>query len=103
MLKEDLIIQDKFISLMIVMKITILILKSQPRFRTPYIHIQWIHSITLIANYDKRIQSIDYIDTYTYGTRKDIIQKNNEVKIQQFNKTIQKWSTLINLMLQEKT
>ena len=32
------------------------------------------------TNNDKRIQSIDSIKTYTYGTRKDLAYKKKEIK-----------------------
>ena len=32
------------------------------------------------ANDDKRIQSCNSIETYTYGTNKEILQKKEEIK-----------------------
>ena len=36
--------------------------------------------IVLSPNDDKRIQSIDSIETYTHGTSKDLVCKKNEIK-----------------------
>ena len=35
---------------------------------------------TLSANDHKRLQSIDSIETYTYGTREDLVCKKEEIK-----------------------
>ena len=34
-----------------------------------------INKIALTSNYDKRMQSIDSIETYTYGTCKDLVSE----------------------------
>ena len=36
--------------------------------------------IALSSNDDKRLQSIDSIETYTYGTRKYLVRKKEEIK-----------------------
>ena len=36
--------------------------------------------IVLSPNDDKRIQSIDSIETYAHGTSKDLVCKKNEIK-----------------------
>ena len=35
---------------------------------------------TLSSNNDKRMQSIDSIETYTYGTNKDLVSEKEEIK-----------------------
>ena len=39
-----------------------------------------INKIALGPNDDKRIQSIDLIETYAYGTSKDLISEKKEIK-----------------------
>ena len=39
-----------------------------------------INKITLNSNYDKSMQSIDSIETYAYGTSKDLISEKEEIK-----------------------
>ena len=39
-----------------------------------------INKITLISNDDKRMQSIDSIETYAYGTRKHLVSEKEEIK-----------------------
>ena len=55
------------------------------------------------ANNDKRIQSIDHIETetYAYGSSKDITCKNGEMGCKNIIKQYKNWLTL--MMLQEKT
>ena len=36
--------------------------------------------IALSSNDDKRLQSIDSIETYAYGTGKDLVNENEEIK-----------------------
>ena len=55
----------------------------------------------LSANNDKRIQSIDHIETYAYGSSKDITCKNGEMGCKNIIKQYKNWLTL--MMLQEKT
>ena len=59
-----------------------LILKSQQRFRSEKYNVftEEVNKIALIANDDKRIQSIDSTETYAYQTNKKIIQKKEESK-----------------------
>ena len=47
------------------------------------------------------MQSIDSIGTYAYGMNKDLVRKEEEIKCNNINKTIQKCLTLI--ILQKKT
>ena len=39
-----------------------------------------INKIALRSNDDKRIESIDLIETYAYGTSKDLVSKKEEIK-----------------------
>ena len=52
-------------------------LKPQQKFRTEKQHgfIEKVKKIALLANEDKRIQSIDSIETYAYGTSKILVYK----------------------------
>ena len=36
--------------------------------------------IKRMMNYDKRMQSIDSIDTYAYGTTKDLVSEKEDIK-----------------------
>ena len=51
-----------------------------------------LNKIALSSNYDKRMQSNDSIETYAYGTNKDLVSEREE-KMQEYNKTIH---TIIN-------
>ena len=59
-----------------------LILKSQQRFRSEKYNVftEEVNKIALIANDDKRIQSIDSTETYAYQINEKIIQKKEESK-----------------------
>ena len=39
-----------------------------------------INKIALRSNHDKRMQSVDSIETYAYGACKDLISKKEEIK-----------------------
>ena len=54
-----------------------IILREQKRFRSEgySVFIEVINKITLSSNDDKRMQSIDLIETYAYGTSKNLIWK----------------------------
>ena len=68
-------------------------MRLQQRFRSKkYVFTEKVNRIALGAD-NKRIQSIDCIETYTYGTSKDIICKHEEIKhkrniIKQYKKWI---------------
>ena len=51
--------------------------KTQQRFKSERHNVftEEINTISLISNDDKRMQSIDTIETYAYGMSKDIICK----------------------------
>ena len=59
-----------------------LTLKTQQRFRSEKhkVFTEEINKIALISNDDKRIQSIDSIETCTYGMSKDLVCKEEEIK-----------------------
>ena len=54
----------------------------QQRFRSEKRNVftDEVNKVALNAINDKRIWFIDYIQTYAYGTSKDIIQTNEEIK-----------------------
>ena len=60
----------------------LLIAQSQKRSRTKKHNVfpEGVNKILMNANNDKQIQSIDFIETYAYGTSENIIRKNEEVE-----------------------
>ena len=60
-----------------------------------------LNKITLSAKKDKRIESVDLVETYAIGTQKDWIGKKEETKWNNIIKQSEKWLTL--MMLQKKT
>ena len=58
------------------------ILKTQQRFKSlrHNVFTEEINKIALSSNDDKRMQSIDSIETYAYGTSKDLIFKKEKIK-----------------------
>ena len=80
-----------------------LISKSQRRLKIKKQNVftEEINKIALSANDDKRMQLIDSIETYAYGTNKNLMRKKEETK---FNNLIKQYKTLLTLMvLQKKT
>ena len=58
-----------------------LILKTQQRFKSErHFFTEEINQIALSSNYDKTMQSIDSIETYLYGTRKDLVSEKEDIK-----------------------
>ena len=59
-----------------------LILKTQQKFKTEIHNVftEKINKIALSSNDDKRRQSIDSIETYGYGTSKDLVSEKEEIK-----------------------
>ena len=45
-----------------------------------------IIKISLSSNDDKRIQSIDLIETYAYGTNKDLVSEKEDIKYKNITK-----------------
>ena len=60
----------------------ILILKTQQRFKSERhkFFTEEINKIALSSNYDERMQSIDPIGTYAYGTNKDLAGEKEKIK-----------------------
>ena len=58
------------------------ILKIQQKFKSERHNVftEEINKIALSSNDDKRMQSIDLIETYAYGTRKDLVNDKEEIK-----------------------
>ena len=50
-----------------------------------------INKIALSSNDDKRIQSIDLIETYAYGMNKDLVCKKEEIEC---NNTIKQYKNI---------
>ena len=57
-------------------------LKTQQRFKSERhdVFTEEINKIALSSNDDKRMQSIDSIETYAYGMSKDLICKKEKIK-----------------------
>ena len=57
-------------------------LKTQLRFKSERHNVftKEINKIALSSNDDKRMQSIDSIGIYAYGTSKDLVSKKEEIK-----------------------
>ena len=60
-----------------------LILKTQQRFKSERHNIstEEINKIALSSNDDKRMRSVDSIETYEYGTSKDLTSKKEKNKL----------------------
>ena len=58
------------------------ILKIQQRFKSERRNFftEEINKITLSSTDDERMQSIDWIETYAYGTSKDLVSDKEEIK-----------------------
>ena len=58
------------------------ILKTQQRFKSERHNAftEETNKIALSSNDDKRIQSIDSIETYAYGTSKDLVSEKEEFR-----------------------
>ena len=54
-----------------------------------------INKIALSSNDDKRMQSIHSIEIYAYGTSKDIVSDQEEIKCNNIIKRNKTWLTLI--------
>ena len=59
-----------------------LILKTQQRFESERHNVltEEINKIALRSNDDKRMQSIDSIETYAYGTSKGLVIEKEDIK-----------------------
>ena len=68
------------------------ILKIQQRFKSERhnVFIEEINKIALSSNDDKRMQSIDSIETYAYGTSKDLASEREVIKCSRLIKRYEK-------------
>ena len=59
-----------------------LILKIQQRITSERhnVFIREIYNIALSSNDDKTMQSVDSIETYAYGTSKDLVSEKEEIR-----------------------
>ena len=59
-----------------------MILKTHQRFKSERQNIftEEINKIALSSNGDKRMQSIDLIEKYAYGTRKYLVSEREDIK-----------------------
>ena len=74
-------------------------MKTQQRFKSERHNAftEEIYKIALSSNDDKRMQSIDSIETYAYGTRKDLVSDKEEIKCNNIIKRYRKALTLMML------
>ena len=75
------------------MKHNRLILKSQQRFRGEKHNVftEQVNNIALSPNDDKRIYSIDSVETCVYGTNAEIMHRKEEIKCNNVRKYDEKW------------
>ena len=80
-----------------------LILRTLQRFRSEKLNVftTETNKTVLSSNDDKRIQSIDSVETYAFGTSKDIVCQKEEIKCNNIIKQYRKWLTM--MILQKKT
>ena len=59
-----------------------LALKTQQRFKSEKctVFTEEINKTALSSNDDKRMQSIDSIEVYAYGTSKDLVSEKEDIK-----------------------
>ena len=57
-----------------------MIWKTQKRFRSENHNVFTEEINQLSSNHHKRIQSIGFVETYTYGTSKDLVCKKEKIK-----------------------
>ena len=54
---------------------------TQQNFKSGrHIFTEQSNKVALVSNDDKRMQSIDSIETYAYGTSKDLVKEKEEIK-----------------------
>ena len=80
-----------------------LILQTQQRFksRRHNVFTEELNKTVLNSNEDNRMQSIDPIETYAYGTSKNLVSEKEKFKCNYIIKQYKKWLTL--MMLQTET
>ena len=78
-------------------------MKIQQKFKSERHNVftEEINKIALSSNDNKRIQSIDSIETDAYGTSKDLICKKEKIKCNNITKWCKRWLTL--MILRKKT
>ena len=66
--------------------------KIQQRFKIERHNVftEEINKTALSSNDDKRMQSTDSLDTYAYGTSKDLVRKKEEIKCNNITKQYKK-------------
>ena len=59
-----------------------LIFKTEQRFKSERDNVstEEINNISLSSNEDKRMHSVDSIETFEYGTSKDLVSEKEEIK-----------------------
>ena len=59
-----------------------IISQTQQRFKSEKHNVftEEINKVSLSSNDDKRMQSLDFIETYVYGTRKDLVSEKVDIK-----------------------
>ena len=74
-----------------------MILQTQARFKSDghNVFTEEINKIALSSNDDKRMQSIDLIETCAYGARKDLGSEKEGIKCNNVIKWYKKWLTFI--------
>ena len=77
------------------------IIKTQKRLKNERQNVftEDINKFELISNDMKRMQSIDLIETYGYGTGEDLVSEKEEIKS---NNTIKRHKKLLTLMMLKK-
>ena len=77
-------------------------MKAQHRFKSEKHNVftEEIDKIALNLNDDKIMQTMDLIETYAYGTSKDLVNGKEKIKCDNLMKNT-KWLTL--MLLQNKT
>ena len=77
------------------MKNNKVILKTQQRFKSEgkNVFTEEINKIVLSSKDDKRMQSIDSIESYAYETSTDLLSEKEEIKCNNVIKRYEKWLT----------
>ena len=80
-----------------------MILKSQQRFTSQMYNAftEEGNKISFSTNDNKKVKSMDSVETQAYGTSKGLVCKREEIKRNNIIKQYKKWLTL--LMVQKKT